>query len=56
MDHKWRRDKRLFDGTQEMNPSLIVSTANEITTQLGGVEGYGEKTEDWSGGCRGITN
>jgi hypothetical protein len=48
MDHWWSSGKRLFDGTQEMNPSPIVSTADETTRQLGGVEGYGEKTEDWS--------
>jgi hypothetical protein len=33
-----------------------VSTAVEIMRQLGGVEGCGENTEDWSGGCRGIAN
>jgi hypothetical protein len=56
MDHRWRRDKQFFDGTQEMNHSLSVSTAVEIMRQLGGVEGCGENTEDWSGGCRGIAN
>jgi hypothetical protein len=48
MDHWWSSGKRLFDGTQEMNPSPIVSTADETTRQLGGVEGYGENTEDFS--------
>jgi hypothetical protein len=47
MDHRW----------QEMNHSLSVSsTAVEIMRQLGRVEGCGENTEDWSGGCRGIAN
>jgi hypothetical protein len=44
MDHRWRRDKQFFDGTQEMNHSLSVSTAVEIMRQLGGVEGCGENT------------
>lgn len=35
MGHRFRRDRRSFDGTQELDPPPIVPTGEEIILQLG---------------------
>jgi hypothetical protein len=37
MNHRFRKDKKLFDGTQELDPPPIVLNGEEIMSQLGGV-------------------
>ncbi|GLT53589.1 hypothetical protein SLA2020_268500 [Shorea laevis] len=38
MDHSFRKDKRSFDGTQEMDLPPIVPNGEEIMSQLKGVD------------------
>lgn len=37
MNHRFRKDKKLFDGMQELDPPPIVLNGEEIISQLGGV-------------------
>lgn len=37
-DHRWRRNKRAFDDTQEMDSSLDVPDVDEIMRQLKGFQ------------------
>ena len=38
LDHRWRKDRRSFDGKQEIEPPPTLSTGDDIINQLEGVE------------------